>query len=187
MAPLYARYVPPKKAVTSPTQTASSPAPAVKTTTIEPSVTAEQSDGRKKRKRDEAEELERRTRKEHKKKEKEHRSGDVDGHIVPDIDDAAAKSRTQAREDANAAGAATSSEVTSPKRQKRKKSREEAGDARQDGPDDGPKVESDTELRRHRSVMKKYHKAAERSTTLQAEAGDDDLAVEEARELHGMC
>lgn len=177
MAPLYARYVPPKSAVASPTVNGLS-----STTELPPSPRIPVTDdGRKKRKRSEAEEAERKARKEERKRAKvtqgvkhvDENEAQPGGDLPLPVDG----------EHSLADG--TDEDVL-------ESHNETYGDNADDGEIDAMDLDGERE-EQHRSkkdmaVLSKYQKAAKRAAQVQAlqdGEADEGGEPEEETELHG--
>jgi len=174
MAPLYARYVPPKKAEAGPVPSKSASVNVRATNEVATSTEGNDVNGRKKRKRTEEEEIERKARKEQKKTKKNGVTEEVSS-----VQNGDAEEKITTTHDLEEAS------ISKPdKTKKRKRKQTESDSAVTNGTTEEASGDID-ELSKHGSVMAKYHKAAEKSTALQAEGGQDDEDVE-MRELHGM-
>lgn len=184
MAPLYARYVPPRLA-----DAVSSPAP-IPQSSDQPVQRAEQ-EGGKKRKRSEEEVADRKARKASKRK----------GEITSENTGAGAANAEVSQLHGEVTHSSDHVAVSEEKRQKKdKKSRKPDQKSSEDTPiedgingaENGIEVaeengEDDHGLAKHKSVLSKFQKASQRSTALQASTQDDqeDDEPTEARVLHG--
>ena len=174
MAPLYARYVPPKKTEAAPVP--KKPTPVHSSSTNEVATSAEGNDvnGRKKRKRTEEEEVERKARKEQKKTQRNGVTKDVSSLHNGNADEKNLTTHEQEE-----------SSISKPEKTKKRKRKQTDSESETTNGALGEVSDGVDEPSKHGSVMAKYQKAAERSTALQAGGGPDEEDAE-TRELHGM-
>ena len=175
MAPLYARYVPLKR--TEETQSKASDGDEVGNAKAKSSLQANghEVDGRKKRKRSDEEAAERRARKEQKKRRKD----DATSSTVSEVASSSAKAPGSLQhEEATAAVTQAETSKENPEESKKRKRRtaEETSD----------QTEKDDASSRHNSVMSKFQKATQKSSTVQVERAEEESGGQYTpRELHG--
>ena len=179
MAPLYARYVPPKPASNTDSNT-NTGIQAIGKLDVNQApnslVDGQTSDGRKKRKRSDTEEAERKARKAQRRREKDGdapaNSDAVDASTVSDVDVAT----NGTREDKDHS-----------KKQKRRQRKERNSDTPNPTGSEEEDVSGDeSTLTKHGSVLSKYQKATKRSNALQvSKADDEETEHKEAPVLHG--
>lgn len=165
MAPLYARYVPPKQVpaapVTEPTAVFESKSSRRNAEPIE-----DVKSDKKKRKRTEEEEVERKARKEQRKKQKSQ-----DDQVVASLQD----------------GTAKETGVSKPEQgKKRKRKSVEQSEKQADGITENVSADDGDSMNKHSRVLAKYQKAAQKSTAIEEERIEEDEEEQEPRELHDL-
>jgi len=165
MAPLYARYVPPKQvsavSVTGQT-TAVDSKPSRQN--VEPAEVMKSD--KKKRKRTEEEEVERKARKEQKKKRKPQ-----DDQFDESLQDVTAVEPGLSKPEQG---------------KKRKRKGVERSEKQADGIAEDTSVGDDEAMKKHTRVLAKYQKAAQKSTAMQEKGIEEDEEEQEPRELHDL-
>ncbi|GAB7341703.1 hypothetical protein MBLNU457_g0043t1 [Dothideomycetes sp. NU457] len=166
MAPLYARYVPPKQV-----SAASVPEPSAVLKSKPASQDAQplevvKSD-KKKRKRTEEEEMERKARKEQRKKQKP-QDDQVEESPQEDV------------------ATVETSFSNSEQGKKRKRKTVYRSEKQADGTTEDASASDDEAMKKHTRVLAKYQKAAQKSTAMQEDGIAEDEEEQEPRELHDL-
>ena len=181
MAPLYARYVPAKsaKGIVKRQDVAAEPSPGVVATFEQ--VDQSQQDGRKKRKRSDEEEVERRTRKQQKKSRK---TTSDPLTSIENLSRVAIDGEIGSPPTAEPPGSTDIKEKRKSTRSKKEKMQVNGG--KSTGRVENSRVNEEAESTKHSSVMSKYQKAAQISSTLQtAQTGEESRSPESPKDLHG--